>query len=152
MNQPGKKLKIFHPKKYLKMLKKGFYLSISLFLFLTISMILLLLFKDIFLMFYILYIVGLVGVIISGIELKIECPVLYQNGVSPIEWKLKCIILKKRTFIHFNDIWKFPYHKNWYGGFTMRVYLRDGKSHTVEVDEKEDIDLILNANEKYKFV
>lgn len=152
MKKPGKKIKTFHPTKYLKELYKGFYISFSLFLFFSLSMLFLLIIFGNFGIFYIFYIIGLIGIIKTILELNFEFPVIYKNGISPIELKLKYIILKKRTFIHFNDIWKFPYHNNLNGGYAMRIYLRDGKSYIVEVDKKEDIDLILNAYEKFKFV
>jgi hypothetical protein len=75
---------------------------------------------------------------------------LNENSITPYENKLKVKILGKRKIINFKDIQKInniEKEKEWW---KFTIFLKNGSKIHLYVDESEDINLVLDAFNKYK--
>ena len=126
-------------------------------------------------LFFILIIASIFLIILSFfLILKIEPIILYDNGIVPYESKLKIDIIKKRDFIHLNQIRYFiitvedknqikdfsqineinKYNKisKIGDGIEFRIVLTNNKIKRLILDKLKNIHLILDTFYRYKSI
>jgi hypothetical protein len=82
-------------------------------------------------------------------HIQTEPIIVYKNGITPLETKLKILLYRKREFIHFNKIKIIKGLGKMEGVYRFSLILNNNKKLVQAVDSLEDLIFIQSAYKDY---